>query len=63
MSETREDDEGEYGDPENDCFHCGGEGWQECRDPIQCTGQHNSLGECRCSSCGGSGLAKDQTIW
>lgn len=47
---------------EADCFHCDGEGWVECDDPIQCTREHyNDL--CRCSSCGGSGRAKDMTIW
>lgn len=51
-------------DPElHDCFHCGGDGWRECDDPIQCTYEHNKWGECRCPSCGGSGAAKDMTIW
>lgn len=54
------DEEDEDG---GDCFWCGGDGWVECDDPIQCTYPHNGLGECPCSSCGGSGAAKDMTIW
>ncbi len=47
---------------EADCFHCGGDGWVECDDPIQCTRAHS--GDLHpCASCGGSGLAKDMTIW
>lgn len=72
MSEEREhdeyerDDEYEFdGHPER-CFHCAGDGYVECHDPIQCTRPH--LGGsydagCPCGSCGGSGLAKDMTIW
>lgn len=48
---------------EHDCYFCGGEGWTECDDPIQCTQEHDELGQCPCKSCGGSGLAKDMTIW
>lgn len=55
--------EDEHDDGGGECYWCGGEGWDECRDPIQCTKQHSRDGYCRCSSCGGSGLAKDQTIW
>lgn len=53
-------------DPDNPsgrCYWCAGEGWDECDDPIQCTEEHDALGQCRCSSCGGSGFAKDMTIW
>jgi hypothetical protein len=57
MDEDREDD------VERDCSHCGGDAWVECPDPIQCTYPHNRFGECPCAACGGSGLAKDQTIW
>lgn len=57
-----DEDDGPY-DDERDCFHCGGDGWTECDDPIQCCNQHNQSGLCRCKSCGGSGLAKDMTIW
>ncbi len=52
-------DDGESGD----CYWCCGEGWVECDDPIECTKFHDELGQCRCSSCGGSGLAQDMTIW
>lgn len=48
---------------EGDCHWCAGEGWTECDDPIQCTNEHSPDGLCRCSSCGGSGRAKDMTIW
>ncbi len=62
----RDDDEMWDEDPDapsGKCHWCGGEGWEECHDPIQCTSPHNEYGECPCSSCGGSGLAKDMTIW
>lgn len=45
------------------CHWCGGDGWDECGDPIQCTSPHNEWDECECSSCGGSGLRRDMTIW
>lgn len=58
------DDDDDFDDGyERDCHWCGGDGLVECRDPIQCTRPHNKCGECPCSSCGGSGLAKDMTIW
>lgn len=64
MAETEDDYDEEWDDDsERDCFHCGGEGWKDCPDPLECTRPHNSLGECPCGSCGGSGLAKDMTIW
>lgn len=50
-------------DEERNCHWCSGEGWTECHDPIECTSPHNRLGECQCLSCGGSGLAKDMTVW
>ncbi len=50
-------------DDEKDCHWCGGDGWVECHDPIQCTNLHSPDGLCCCSSCAGSGLAKDMTIW
>lgn len=59
-------DADEYEDAQDDggrCHWCHGDGWTECDDPIECTNQHNRYGECRCSSCGGSGKAKDMTIW
>jgi hypothetical protein len=61
LDEFFEDSEDD--DPERECSRCGGDGWQECPDPIQCTRPHNEFGECPCGSCGGSGLAKDMTVW
>lgn len=57
------DDEDDYG---GECYWCGGEGVDECRDPIQCTSYHRHYGSvayCVCKECGGSGLAKDQMVW
>lgn len=61
--ENLEDDWPEYDDCDDDngCFHCDGEGWTDAHgeDPI-----NFAEGEMmRCSSCGGSGRAKDMTIW
>lgn len=63
--EPFEDDEDDEGCPTDErwCYRCHGEGWQECHDPIQCTRPHNDFGECPCHSCGGSGDAKDMTVW
>lgn len=68
MSETMEPDDGDFDadyDDETDgnCYWCGGDGWDECDDPIQCTKPHDRYGNCPCSSCGGSGRARDMTIW
>lgn len=69
MTDVRDDDFEDFEDYERDdelqgdCFHCGGEGWVECDDPIQCTAWHTKDGCERCHSCNGSGLAKDMTIW
>jgi len=52
----------EWADDES-CSYCGGDGWDECHDPIQCTLAHSPDGLCPCAACGGSGAAKDQTIW
>ena len=52
-----------YSDEDRHCTHCGGEGYDECDDPIQCTRLHTSDGLCPCGACGGTGLGKDQTIW
>ena len=51
----------EYED--DSCTHCAGDGYDECRDPIQCTRPHTTDGLCPCGACGGTGRAKDQTIW
>lgn len=61
-----EDDDRSYedeSDGERDCFLCGGEGYDDCDDPIECTSPQTRDGLCPCKSCGGSGLAKDMTIW
>lgn len=57
------DDEIDFDDggTERECWHCGGEGYIDGYedDPLWF-----SPGEIeRCASCGGSGLAKDMTIW
>ena len=57
-----EDEEG-YDDESRRCSHCAGDGWVECRNPLECTRPHNKFGECPCGSCGGSGDAKDMTVW
>lgn len=59
------DDEYDDDDDDNDgdCHWCGGDGFHECADPIECTSPHTSDGFCQCSSCGGTGNAKDMTIW
>ncbi len=52
-------DEDDYG--EGDCAFCGGDGWVDGyeSDPLWFV-----PGELeRCASCGGSGNAKDMTIW
>lgn len=66
-----EDDYYDDGELDGNCHWCGGEGWVECGDPLECTRQHLKhttpagvyYQECRCSSCGGSGKAEDMTIW
>lgn len=50
-------------DEDGDCFWCAGEGVSECSDPIECCNRHDKWGNCRCASCGGTGRAKDMTIW
>ena len=55
------DDDVDWENP--DCTWCQGDGDQECDDPLGCTRRHDEFGSCECSACGGSGLAKDQTIW
>jgi hypothetical protein len=59
----------EMDDDDRECFHCGGEGYHDCPDPIECTSPHlggqyrDGIENHRCDSCGGSGRAKDMTIW
>jgi hypothetical protein len=58
-------DDEEYDDFFDDgaCCWCGGDGVSECNDRLQCMNRHDKWGNCRCASCGGSGLAKDMTLW
>ena len=49
-------------EPREDCSWCGGDGLEECDDPIQCMRPHIG-NEHPCVACGGSGDAKDQTLW
>jgi hypothetical protein len=49
-------------DDETNCTICGGEGWTECDDPIQCMAEHRG-DLCPCLGCGGSGLGSDQRVW
>ena len=61
---TGDDAEDDYEpDDGDDCYFCGGEGFDECHDPLECCQEHTADGLCPCLSCGGTGLAKDMTIW
>lgn len=58
-------DEFDY-DDDPGCTLCGGDGYVQCFDPIQCMRHHIGNGWdalCPCGACNGSGLAKDQTVW
>lgn len=55
------DDGYDDGECDSDCWHCGGDGFVDGYedDPLWfAPGEFE-----RCSSCGGSGRAKDMTIW
>jgi hypothetical protein len=53
-----------WGDEDGaDCSICGGEGYEDCPDPIQCMQGHPIGGMHRCDACGGTGMAKDQVMW
>jgi hypothetical protein len=59
--EAIERDDWDDGESDGECFYCGGEGWIDGYedDPLwYAPGEMD-----RCSSCGGSGAAKDMTIW
>lgn len=45
------------------CSRCGGDGFVECPRPLECTRVHTEAGQCACGACGGTGNARDQTIW
>lgn len=51
------DDDGHGGD----CYWCGGEGWVDGYEDDPLWFEPGEME--RCSSCGGSGRAKDMTIW
>ena len=57
------DDDDEWDPDLTDCSWCGGDGYTECDDPIQCCRRHDDYGLCPCGACNGSGLARDQTLW
>jgi len=50
-------------DPEAECSWCGGEGINDCTDGLECFDPDCDGDMCRCGSCNGSGLAKDQRVW
>lgn len=43
------------------CSWCGGDGWGECDDPIQCCDPRCDGELCPCSACDGRGY--DQAVW
>ena len=48
-------------DYDGECFHCAGEGWIDGYEDDQLWYAPGEMQ--RCASCGGSGQAKDMTIW
>lgn len=46
---------------DNTCTWCGGDGWVECDDPIQCCDPDCDGQTCRCKACDGRGF--DQVVW
>jgi hypothetical protein len=50
-------------DDDPDCSFCGGDGEEECADPIQCFTPRCNGEWHQCPACRGSGLARDQRIW
>lgn len=61
VSDYPDDYDYEFGDGDDDCFHCGGDGYIDGYedDPLWFEPGETE----RCSSCGGSGRATDMTIW
>lgn len=43
------------------CTWCGGDGFAECDDPIQCTTPGCDEAYCQCRGCNGRGY--DQVVW
>lgn len=60
MSDKLPDDDEYSLDDEPPCLVCGGEGWVEGRDHLECD-EYGYDEIIRCTSCRGSGLAKDMT--
>lgn len=54
-------------DGEPECTHCGGDGWDECADPLQCCASKHYSNEweqyCPCRACNGTGLRSQQWIF
>ena len=48
-------------DQHPECSWCGGDGWGECDDPIQCLDPRCNGELCPCSACYGRGY--DQEVW
>ena len=48
-------------DEHPECSWCGGDGWGECDDPIQCLDPRCNGELCPCSACYGRGY--DQEVW
>jgi hypothetical protein len=44
------------------CTMCGGEGWGDCDDPLQCCSEHK-YDWCPCGACGGTGLRSMQRVF
>lgn len=55
------DDEADSYDETDACTWCGGEGWAECDDPIQCCDPQCDGVMCPCKACDGRGY--DQWVW
>ena len=55
------DDEDEFCDECGDCAFCDGDGWIDGYEDDPLWYEPGEM--VRCASCGGSGRAKDQTIW
>jgi len=63
-----DDDPYAFDDGDTDCTICGGDGYVECDDPIQCMAPNHFGGGlsdlyCACRACGGTGRGKDQVVW
>lgn len=56
-----EDDDDDYADGDEDCTHCGGEGYREVDDIFWDDCDHNGFGPC--TSCKGTGLRRHQWVF